>query len=83
MLNNVTDVLSVVLSGTLGRSGRKKARRASNFLMGNRGFLSASTLIGAAGVAWGIYDTLKNQHHESYRESRRANELTQATAAWA
>ena len=62
MLNNVTDVLSVVLSGTLGRSGRKKARRASNFLMGNRGFLSASTLIGAAGVAWGIYDTLKNQH---------------------
>jgi uncharacterized membrane protein YebE (DUF533 family) len=62
VLNNVTDVLSVVLSGTLGRSGRKKARRATNFLMGNRGFLSASTIIGAAGVAWGIYDTLKNQH---------------------
>lgn len=62
MLNNVTDVLSVVLSGTLGRSGRKKARRASNFLMGHRGFLSASTIIGAAGVAWGIYDTLKNQN---------------------
>ena len=59
MLNNVTDVLSVVLSGTLGRSGRKRARRASSFLTGHRGFLSASTLIGAAGVAWGIYDTLK------------------------
>ncbi len=62
MLNNVTDVLSVVLRGSLGRSGRKRARRASKFLTGHRGFLSASTLIGAAGVAWGIYDTLKNQN---------------------
>ena len=63
MLNNMTDVLSVVLSGTLGRSGRKRARRATSFLSGHKGFLSASTLIGAAGVAWGIYDTLKNQNH--------------------
>ena len=62
MLNNMTDVLSVVLSGTLGRSGRKGARRATSFLSGHKGFLSASTLIGAAGVAWGIYDTLKNQN---------------------
>jgi uncharacterized membrane protein YebE (DUF533 family) len=62
VLNNVTDVLSVVLSGTLGRSGRKRARRATSFLNGHRGFLSTSALIGAAGVAWGIYDTLKNQN---------------------
>lgn len=61
MLNSVADVLSVVLSGTLGRSGRKRARRATRFLTGHSGFLSASTLIGAAGVAWGIYDTMKNQ----------------------
>ena len=61
MLNNVADVLSVVLRGSLGRSGRKRARRASRFLTGHRGFLSASTIIGAAGVAWGIYDTLKKQ----------------------
>lgn len=61
MLNSVADVLSVLLSGTLGRSGRKRARRATRFLTGHRGFLSASTLIGAAGVAWGIYDTIKNQ----------------------
>lgn len=61
MLNNVTDVLSVVLSGTLGRSGRKRARRATSFLTGHRGFLGTSALIGAAGVAWGIYDTIKNQ----------------------
>jgi uncharacterized membrane protein YebE (DUF533 family) len=59
VLNNVTDVLSAVLMGSLGRSGRKRARRATSFLTGHRGFLSTSAIIGAAGVAWGIYDTLK------------------------
>ena len=63
MLNNVTDVLSVVLGSTLGRSGRKRARRAGRFLNGHRGFLSSSVLIGAAGVAWGIYDTLKQNQN--------------------
>ena len=61
MLNNPADVLSIVLRGTLGRSGRKRARKATRFLTGNRGFLSTSALIGMAGVAWGIYDTLKAQ----------------------
>ena len=58
MLNNPADVLSIVLRGTLGRSGRKRARRATRFLTGNRGFLSTSAIIAAAGVAWGIYDTV-------------------------
>ena len=62
MLNNPADVLSIVLSGTLGRSGRKRARRATRFLTGHKGFLSTSALIGMAGVAWGIYDTLKGQN---------------------
>ena len=62
MLNNPADVLSIVLSGTLGRSGRKRARRATRFLTGHKGFLSTSALIGMAGVAWGIYDTLKAQN---------------------
>jgi len=62
VLNIPADVLSVVLRGTLGRSGRKRARRATKFLTGHGGFLSASTMIAAAGVAWGIYDTLKNQN---------------------
>ena len=62
MLNNPADVLSVVLRGTLGRSGRKRARRATRFLTGHGGFLSASTMIAAAGVAWGIYDSLKGQN---------------------
>jgi len=61
VLNNPADMLGIVLRGTLGRSGRKRARRATKFLTGHRGFLSASTIMAAAGVAWGIYDTLKNQ----------------------
>ena len=62
MLNNPADVLSIVLSGALGRSGRKRARRATRFLTGHKGFLSTSALIGMAGVAWGIYDTMKGQN---------------------
>lgn len=62
MLNNPADVLGIVLRGTLGRSGRKRARRATRFLTGNRGFLSTSAIIAAAGVAWGIYDTVKGQN---------------------
>lgn len=65
MLNNPADVLSIVLRGALGRSGRKRARRAQRFLTGHKGFLSASTLIAAAGVAWGIYDTMKAQSNPS------------------
>jgi uncharacterized membrane protein YebE (DUF533 family) len=63
VLNNPADVLSIVLSGTLGRSGRKRARRAGRFLTGHKGFLGTSALIGMAGVAWGIYDTLKAQNN--------------------
>lgn len=62
MFSNPADILGIVLSGTLGRSGRKRARKAKKFLSGNKGLISAGTLIGAAGVAWGIYDTMKNQN---------------------
>lgn len=65
MLNNVTDVLSVVLMGSLGRSGRKRASRATRFLTGHRGFLGGSALMAAAGVAWGIYDTLQAKESTS------------------
>src|SRR5436190_1458043 len=54
-------MLSLVLRGALGRSGRKSARRATNFITGRGGFLTAGTLITAAGVAWGIFDSLKGQ----------------------
>jgi len=45
----------------MGRSGRKRARRATKYLTGNGGFLTASTVLAAAGVAWGIYDSVKGQ----------------------
>ena len=61
MFNNPADILSIVLRGAIGRSGRKRARRATNFLTGNGGFLTASSVLAAAGVAWGIYDSVKGQ----------------------
>jgi len=54
------DIVSIVLRGALGRSGRKRARRARNFLTGHSGFLGASTLMAAAGIAWGVYDSMKS-----------------------
>lgn len=54
------DIVSIVLRGALGRSGRKRASRARNFLSGHSGFLSASALMAAAGIAWGVYDSMKS-----------------------
>ena len=61
MLNNPADILSIVLRGALGRSGRKRARRATRYVTGHGGFLTASTVLAAAGVAWGIFDSMKGQ----------------------
>lgn len=58
---DTSDLVSIFLRGAIGRRGRKRARRAVNFLTGHGGFLTASTLLGAAGVAWGIYDSLNKQ----------------------
>ena len=51
-----------VLRGVLG--GRKKrSKKALRYLTGQRGgtFVNANTLLTAAGVAWGIYETLQNE----------------------
>lgn len=56
---DASDVMSVFLRGVLGSGGRKRAQRAAGFVSGHRGFLSASTLLAAAGLAWGVYDSLK------------------------
>lgn len=45
--------------GALGKGGRKRARRAQAFLGGKSGFLNASTVMAAVGVAWGIYESLQ------------------------
>ncbi|HUU34679.1 MAG TPA: hypothetical protein VMW48_11490, partial [Vicinamibacterales bacterium] len=47
------------MRGALGRSGRKRSRRAARFLGGQGGFLTASTVMAAVGVAWGLYDSLR------------------------
>ena len=59
-LNDPAQLLSLFLEGAIGRSGRKRARNAARFLSGHKGLVSASGLLAAAGVAWGIYDSLKN-----------------------
>jgi uncharacterized membrane protein YebE (DUF533 family) len=58
-LNDPSRILSLFLQGALGRSGRKRARKAARFVSGNKGLISASSLLAAAGVAWGIYDSVK------------------------
>ena len=45
--------------GALGKRGRKRARRTQAFLGGTGGFLNASTVMAAVGVAWGIYESLQ------------------------
>ena len=58
---DTSQILSIFLKGAIGSKGRKRARRAARFLGGNKGFLTASTVLGAAGVAWGIYETLQQK----------------------
>jgi uncharacterized membrane protein YebE (DUF533 family) len=76
VFNNPADILSVVLRGAMGRSGRKRARRATNYLTGNGGFLTASTVLAAAGVAWGIYDSVKGQDVPAYAAEGRFGETS-------
>jgi uncharacterized membrane protein YebE (DUF533 family) len=56
-------LLNGVLSAVLGGRGRRRrSRRALNYLTGGRGgsfWASPSTLLTAAGVAWGIYETMQ------------------------
>jgi len=56
---DTSQILSIFIKGALGSRGRKSARRAARFLDGNSGFLAASAIFGAAGVAWGVYDTMQ------------------------
>ena len=53
-----------VLRGVLGGRTRKRSKKALRYLTG-RGkgagsFVNASTLLTAAGVAWGIYETMQS-----------------------
>jgi len=59
-LNDPSQILSLFLEGALGRSGRKRARKAARYLSGHKGLISASSLLTVAGVAWGIYDSVRS-----------------------
>jgi uncharacterized membrane protein YebE (DUF533 family) len=54
-------IVDSVLRGVLG-GRRKRSRHALRFLTGGGGtFVNAGTLLTAAGVAWGIFDTMQQQ----------------------
>ena len=55
-------LINGVLSSVLG-GGRKRSRRALRYLTGSRGSIwtRPTTLLTAAGLAWGIYETLQQQ----------------------
>ena len=59
-------IIDSVLRGVMGRGG-KKSRKALRYLTGHKGgsLVNAGTLLTAAGVAWGIYETLQQQPPEA------------------
>lgn len=61
MTVDAEELLGVFVRSVLGHSGRKRARGAASFLSGQKGFLTASTLLAGVGIAWGIYDSVKGQ----------------------
>ena len=61
-------LLHTVLNGVLG-SSRKRSRGARRYLTGPRGLLSnTATLMAAAGLAWGVIETLRHRRAESRAE---------------
>ena len=56
-------LINAVLAGVLGSRG-KKARKAARYLTGRRtrgGLSGPATLLGAAGLAWGVIEPLRRQ----------------------
>jgi uncharacterized membrane protein YebE (DUF533 family) len=55
-------ILGGLIRGALGVR-RKRSRRAARFLAGgSRSFLTAGTLLTAAGLAWGAYETMRRKN---------------------
>ncbi|MBN2370964.1 MAG: DUF533 domain-containing protein [Vicinamibacteria bacterium] len=58
-------ILGGLIRGALGVR-RKRSRRAARFLTGgSRSFLTAGTLLTAAGLAWGAYETMRRKDSTS------------------
>ena len=60
-------LIGALLEGAIGGK-KKKGRGAMRYLTGNRGrggsFLNAGTLLTAAGLAWGAYETMQQQRQQ-------------------
>ena len=60
-------LIGALLEGAIG-GRKKKGRGAMRYLTGGRGrggsFLSAGTLLTAAGLAWGAYETMQQQRQQ-------------------
>lgn len=65
---NPERLIGALLEGALGGK-KKKGRGAMRYLTGGRGrggsFLNAGTLLTAAGLAWGAYETMQAQRQQS------------------
>jgi uncharacterized membrane protein YebE (DUF533 family) len=53
------DILNGIVRGALG--GRRKSWRRAGRAVGGGGLINANTLLAAAGVAWGLYETWQGQ----------------------
>ena len=59
------DILNGLLRGAL--SGRKKSWRSAGRAVRGSGLINAQTLLAAAGVAWGLYETWQGQQAQAQR----------------
>jgi uncharacterized membrane protein YebE (DUF533 family) len=57
------DILGGLLRGAL--SGRAKSWRGAGRAVGGSGLINAQTLLAAAGVAWGLYETWQGQQAQT------------------
>jgi len=54
-------LMGALLRGALGGKPRKRSKKALSYLTGNRGgLINAATMMTAAGVAWGLFETWQN-----------------------
>ncbi len=60
-----TQLLSALVRGALTGKPRKRSKKALRYLTGNRGGLvNAATMMTAAGVAWGLFETWQNNQQQ-------------------
>ncbi len=75
-------LVDAVLGGVLG-GGRKRSRRARKYLTGHGGGLwsNPNTLLTAAGVAWGVFETLQRSEPQGTSAARSASSGQPASAS--